>query len=141
MTIQQRLLMQITFLIIAIFGVNLLAMQFYWYGMLWWFDMPMHFIGGFWTGLVVLFIYKFKKTTVNDIEHPRKLLVISVIGTLLIGVGWELFEFGLQHFTLIELARPVDSLSDLCFDLAGGIIAFTYFIFSYKRMVNKINRV
>lgn len=39
-------------LVILIFQV--VAEHFYWYWRIWWFDMPMHFAGGLWVGLSVL---------------------------------------------------------------------------------------
>ena len=48
---------RITGLIFVIFFINYLAMTFHWYSSIWWFDMPMHFMGGLWLGLIFILLF------------------------------------------------------------------------------------
>lgn len=112
----KKLLPKILFNGASIFIVNVLAMKFFWYYRYFWFDMPMHFWGGYFVGLIVLYLFScFKKLP------PFGVFIISCF---LIGFGWEIFEFIVQGLTGALLASPVDSLSDLLFDISGSLTAF-----------------
>lgn len=141
MTIQKGILLKILTLIVGIFFINYFAMKFHWYSIVWWFDMPMHTLGGIWVALASLFVYRFRRTTVEDIFKPRMIFVIALLSVLIIGLLWEIFEFGMENIGTVDLANPIDSLSDLCFDLAGGIIGALYFISRYERVIKSIDKV
>lgn len=141
MTIQKGILLKILTLIVGIFFINYFAMKFHWYSIVWWFDMPMHTLGGIWVALVSLFVYRFRRTTVEDIFKPRMIFVIALLSVLIIGLLWEIFEFGMENIGTVDLANPIDSLSDLCFDLAGGVIGALYFISRYERVIKSIDKV
>lgn len=107
--------------IIFLCVVNFLAMKGLWYYLFWYFDMPMHFLGG----VVVLFllIYVFY----DKIKTQTNLPVISLlIGVLVIGIGWEVFEYILLNLYAGQPFSLLDSLSDLFFDTAGGIFGILY---------------
>lgn len=141
MTIQKGILVKILVLIVGIFVINSLAMRFHWYSIVWWFDMPMHALGGMWVALASLFIYRYKHTTTEDIFRPKMIFVIALISVLVIGVLWEFFEFGMEAVGTVDLANPIDSLSDICFDLAGGVVGALYFVSRYERVIKSLNRV
>jgi len=152
---QKKILKNIAILIVFIFLVNLLTIKFHWYFTIWWFDMPMHFLGGVFISVSVLWLYFFKNPWPNSKikstlirhrlgccvrvrqlvdSHTRSSLVeinpifLSILLVLIISVLWEIFEFSLDQFFAINLLSPIDSLSDLFFDLAGGIIGTVYFL-------------
>lgn len=139
MVLKRSIVKESLVLVVVIFLVNVLATSFAWYALLWWFDMPMHFFGGVFLGyLTTLVFYK----TFYMQEHISSSRIIF-LGTLIVGVvggGWELFEYVVQHYTGALLANPIDSYSDLCFDMAGGLTAL---LFLYKRRTpkNELGRV
>ena len=96
-------------------------MRFYWYSSIWYFDMPMHFLGGVWLGLSAIYLFPLKDYSLKSIF---KIFFI----VLLVGVGWELFEILVNKFTIQDPFNSLDTLSDICFDLAGGLFAILYFI-------------
>ena len=110
----------ILFLVVAIFLINFLAMRFHWYSAVWWFDMPMHFAGGVFIFLLTFYLLsKYEKQEIFK-DNLIKKLALSLISVLIIGILWEFFE---QIVSLSILERPIillDSLSDMCFDMAGG---------------------
>lgn len=129
-TFQERkklLISRTLWLIVAIFLVNAAAMKFYWYSTIWWFDIPMHFMGGFWLGLWVLWLYVYARRS-EKLVRMRSALMALVIGVLVLGGAWEVFELGIDSFITIKPHNLVDTASDLCFDLAGGLSAFLYCI-------------
>ena len=81
----RNLLIRLVTLIFLIFLLNYLAMKFYWYSSIWYFDMPMHFLGGLWLGLALIWFFKIK-------EISWKVILEIILGVLLIGVFWEAFE-------------------------------------------------
>jgi hypothetical protein len=121
MTAQHKLMFRLAILIFIIFGVNFLATKFFWYNIVWWFDMPMHALGGLWVALASLFVYLGRYKKHEQVVHPKEMIIIGLIGVLFIGGLWEVFEFVVQAITHVALANPIDSLSDICFDLVGGI--------------------
>lgn len=105
--------------IIFIFVVNYLAMSFHWYSSIWFSDILLHSLGGFWLGL--LYFYLFKKS--NRVIESTFLLILFVI---ILGVGWEIFEIFLNKFITLQDFNYLDSASDICFDLVGGLYSYTY---------------
>jgi len=92
----------------------------------------MHFLGGLWISLASYhFAAKF-----YDINFFA--LVVSTIGTaVLIGVGWELFEyvFGIVPYTKWYVP---DTVSDILMDMIGGIVGFFFILlFSNIKIQNE----
>ncbi len=109
------------FLIIFIFILNLLAGKFFWYYSVWWFDMPMHFLGGLWLGLVGTVI--FSNPRFQSIRHK---ILLTLLFVFVAGLFWELFEYATDAWTGAHGFIPLDSLSDMFFDMAGGMTAIVF---------------
>ncbi len=107
-------------LIAVIFVLNFLANKFYWYYSIWYFDMIMHFLGGLWVALAYLYL-------VSATDINQRLVWKTLGAVLLIGVGWEIFEFYFINHVAENPFDQVDTLSDLFFDLLGGSGAIIYF--------------
>lgn len=107
-----------------------------------WFDIPMHFAGGFAMGLLALAIWKeaihevrFKKTVLGRLQWW--FIPLFCLGFVaLIGIGWEWYEFIMDQF-FVGAARHAegfahqpglaDTMMDFFFDLVGGTCAvFTF---------------
>jgi len=108
-------------LILFIFVVNFLANKFYWYSSIWYFDMIMHFLGGFWIGLAFMYLFPPK-----DISF--KLIFQTLLFVLFIGVGWEVFEVLVNDVIAKNPFNYLDTASDIFFDLSGGTFATLYFL-------------
>lgn len=129
---RRKLSIRICLLVVFIFLVNFLAGKFHWYSSLPWFDMFVHFLGGFWLGLGVIYLFPPK------ISSSSSILKI-LLGVLIIGLAWEFFEIFVDANFSKKIFDIKDTLSDLCFDLAGGLTATLYF---FKRIgVNTENKV
>jgi len=109
---------------VLILFLHKLALDFFIYWTTDWYDIIMHFLGGF---VIALIAYLLVDRVVG--LHPIKQNTLShfsfVFGILLIvGLGWELFEIWTE---LIDpIADRLDSLMDLLMDSVGGITAFFY---------------
>lgn len=101
--------------------INLVAMKGLWYYLFWYFDMPMHFLGGM--AVLFLLVYVFY----NQISTQRNLPIIKLlIGVLIIGIGWEVFEYVFLNWYAGQPFIILDVVSDLFFDTAGGILGLLY---------------
>lgn len=96
----------------------------YWdlYFFVWWLDIPMHLLGGFWISAATI-TYRLSRNSSGGGDATLVLLAYALVATLLIGLGWELFEWsvdrvnGLIHFDLL------DTLGDLANDVIGASVA------------------
>jgi uncharacterized membrane protein YjdF len=97
------------------------AEYFSWYYMHPSLDIPMHYLGGLWAGLVV---YWFLRDVVGYREKMLRLYVFLLISVLFIGLIWECFELFI-HVISIDQIDMQDSFKDICMDLFGGFTACT----------------
>ena len=80
----------------------------------------MHILGGFWLGLVFIWFLKTKELSFETIAK-------IILGTLAISLLWEVFEFFAYNFITQTPFNALDTLSDICFDLAGAFLSILYF--------------
>ena len=91
----------------------------------------MHILGGMFLGFCAGALF------FNRISHLTRLEVVVTIllFVLVVGIGWELFEYGVQ--TLIKggskLANLPDSIKDVLMDIIGGKIASLFVLRTIKR--------
>ena len=126
---RKKLSKRIALISIAIFLLDFIAARFYWYVSIWWFDMFMHFLGGFWIGLLIFWIFYTK------FSFTRNILKVFLL-IFIIGFAWEFFEVVFNNYIAGNTFNLLDTLSDLLFDLAGGGFSIIYFL---KRIMIKKN--
>ncbi|MES2416531.1 MAG: hypothetical protein V4504_02435 [Patescibacteria group bacterium] len=115
---KEKLLKRMALMVFFIFIVNFLAMKFYWYSSLWWFDMPMHFLGGFFLGMIGLYLLLPK-------DFSSAYVFKLFLFVLVVGAGWEVFEIIVNQIS----SNPfyiLDTISDIFFDVSGGLSAILY---------------
>lgn len=140
-------------LLILILLFHAVAMVNFWYWSVFWLDMVMHFIGGFWVALLFFWLRQKRRftqisTQINadekinfNLENNQRKSALSlresalwtIVSCLsfvaLIAVFWEFFEFLYDVFIsskgYFEIAQQgvADTISDLFFGLLGGLIA------------------
>lgn len=130
--IRQRIFNRASLVIFGVFILNFLGIYLALYHILWWYDMPMHFLGGLFTGLLVLYIVLKQKSIVY--LPNLKIILISLYFILAIGFAWELYEFFVKTIVMGQKFIFMDSLSDIFFDLAGGIEAMFIYL-RHRRIV------
>ena len=89
-----------------------------------WFDIPMHFIGGFSIAFTsILFIKFFKEKELLDIKNKLIHLFVVVSFVALIAVLWEFYEYFLDLFFNFNTSLGLeDALLDLAMGIFGGLI-------------------
>ena len=101
--------------------VNFVAIKGLWYYLFWYFDMPMHFMGGFVVLFLLAYVFYDKIFALDNLS-----VLILIIGVLIVGIGWEIFEYILLNLYAGQPFSILDSLSDLFFDTAGGALGILY---------------
>ncbi len=131
----RRLTWALVCLIFFIWGVNTIADTTHLYYLLWWFDIPMHMLGGLWVGLTALVIYYHTGWIKRKDRSLSFVVAFTLATTMVIGLLWEVFEFSVEHFVKLNDNGLLDTLKDLVDDLVGASIAALVFI---KKGYNKI---
>lgn len=117
----------------TIFLLHILGTSFFWYAKYFWFDIPMHILGGLWVGLLISYILEDRLRMLDFKKSPLITLSIVLSLTTLVGIAWEVFE--LAAGTIPAYLSPVfernvpiyqDSLYDLLNDVLGAIPAALY---------------
>ena len=118
---RKKLIKLLTYLIFFILVINFFGNKFYWYYSIWYFDIIMHFLGGFWIGLA--FFYIFSPQNISG-----KLIFKILLLVLCIGIGWEVYEILVNDILAQNPFNFLDTLSDIFFDLFGGLCAMLYLL-------------
>ena len=130
----------IVYFLIAFLFLHIFATIYHLYWLFPWFDIPMHFLGGFLLAIIFFYFWRFAHisigTGVSSVPNVFVALVLTLGFVALIGVFWEFYEF-LRDFYLLTGGKIsvfqnsfADTVKDLFFDLVGGTTAFAIF---YKR--------
>ncbi len=122
----------ILYLSLALAFFHGLATYYNLYFFIWWFDIPMHLLGGVLVGTVALFFYRFfcLKGMIKEDEHTAWTLLIASI--LFVGGAWELFEYAKGiTFNTIGSYR-LDVLKDLAVDILGVVFSGVYYLSNKK---------
>jgi len=113
-----------------IFAVSLLiaflhlgALEYFWYWQFWWFDIPLHFLGGVLLALIASFLYIKYGSTEGRVTN--RMIFINLIATVLIvGFLWEVFELVAGGREFADSDYTLDTIADMFTDLAGGLFVY-----------------
>ena len=118
------LLAEIFFVGISVAVLHKIALSFSLYWTVWWFDIPMHFLGGALMALITLFIIYDSKFFNFSIKKPVVVFAVALGATLIIGLSWELWELYMGFTNIYE--DQVDTIADLINDTLGAIVVYLY---------------
>ena len=124
MIFKKPLLIEIFALAIIVAFFHYLALTFYLYWTVEWFDILMHFLGGALVALLSMFIFYTSGYLNFPKEHFLSVFAMILGSVLLVGLVWELWEL-FVGFTDV-LVDQGDTILDLIMDIIGGIVAFSY---------------
>ena len=112
-------------LLFVIAALDVVASIFYLHWTLWWFDIVLHFLAGAAVSMALIVIWQ---NISNHLEFNKlKEILMLVLGTLLIGLLWEIFEL---FFDITSFSDGIfywrDTFSDLIMDICGGFFGALY---------------
>jgi uncharacterized membrane protein YjdF len=105
----------------AIAVVNFAAHEYYWYRLIWWFDMMMHFAGGVWLAGVAIW-WRGRMIESGAMFSLKMLFIVGVGTAFVIGVLWEGYEVIVGAVIEGRVNALTDTLSDLLFDVLGALL-------------------
>lgn len=112
---------------ILIAFLQLLATRYFLYFELWWFDIPMHFLGGLFIGSAFLWAWRFEPIVKR--MTPLSMFMSAFLATLTIGIAWEIFEYVTDSYAAANYT--LDTALDLLMDIFG--MAAAYLLFKFTR--------
>ncbi|MEK7589672.1 MAG: hypothetical protein AAB475_00240 [Patescibacteria group bacterium] len=126
--LKQKLFVEQFILLAVVALLDFIALKFYLYWIFWWFDIPVHFLGGLWVGLIVMWFFFFSGFIYKDVNLMKKtkIFFIIILSVIIIGVLWEVFEVGAGLISTDEYGYFLDTPLDIIMDIFGGIVAFIY---------------
>lgn len=106
------------------------------YESFWWWDIPMHFLGGIAIAIASYYLLQhFEHRNLLEIRSKviYFLIIISIVG--LSAVAWEIFEFFIDQFlNLVYMQMSLkDTLKDICMGILGGNIIAALVIFKKNK--------
>ena len=120
-------------IIYLILILDKLALHYSLYWHLWWFDIVMHFLGGFWLAFAAYYIFYFSGYF-KKMSKKFSFFTLSLTTVILIGVLWELLEC-VAKVSTIQSNYILDTYLDLFMDVTGWLVA--YFILLKIDKLNK----
>ena len=86
--------------------------------------MPMHFLGGVFLSFLSLWFYH----KWHILENSFSPFLFTLLFVVIIGSFWEFFEFGMSDLFQLKIQAFSDTMSDLSFDVVGGITGVFYYL-------------
>lgn len=117
-------------ILIAFFHV--IALQFYFYWTVGWYDIPMHIAGGALIGLSGLWIVFLSGFTFTSKNSFCATVSVALVSTLVVGILWEIFEVK-AGLTSHSFTDKIDTAKDIIDDIIGSLLSVWY----YTRIVSK----
>lgn len=90
-----------------------------------------HIIGGIFIALLVLWIRFLSGYMGNpSIPSVSRILYLALLGVIIIGISWEMFERLLGMTWNLE-GYWVDTITDMAMDIIGGLVGALFFVKQY----------
>jgi hypothetical protein len=118
---------------LVIATLHYVSLELYLYWTISWFDILMHFLGGFLVAIFTIFILYSYSDFENLKKHKIFLFSLIIGATLVVGLGWELWEIFVGFTNTFRDLN--DTIMDIVMDTVGAISA----IYSKKILWEKKN--
>lgn len=109
-----------TLLLVAllVLGLDKIAQDNFLYWTYWWYDIMMHFLGGFLVaGIALWFFLRFFRP---DFKNAKCAFTVAVATGIIVGIGWEFFEYFSGALLQQEGSIVGDTALDLVMDTVGA---------------------
>lgn len=86
-----------------------------------WYDSVMHLLGGMWIAAALHEMF-YGMYQIGNLPRTFSVYMLTVVGgTLLVGIGWEVFEYIFDIATINPSEYWPDTVKDLALDTLGAI--------------------
>jgi hypothetical protein len=112
---------------IVVCVLHLLALQYFLYWTIDWYDILTHYLGGVTMGFLATYIFftsKYIKPLYSIRDHKWTVFLTISFFTLSVGLTWELWELFVGFSDVLE--DRVDTIIDLIMDMLGAFSVFIY---------------
>ena len=109
-------LLIICVLSVLVLTFHLIALKYFLYWQIRWFDIPVHFLGGLTVGALLIVPIIFSRT------KDHSVIIWAVFGSLLVSILWEIFEYKIGFSRLSHKFLP-DTLRDVFSGVTGGFVS------------------
>ena len=82
---------------------------------IWWWDIPMHILGGAWVACASAYF---------TFGRVRMTLLLCILAAFSVGVLWELFEYIVHIGGSVFMSYAADTAKDVLDDCIGGAVAY-----------------
>jgi hypothetical protein len=124
--IKRKFFKETVLLLIAVAITNAIALRYHLYFSLNEFDSLVHFAGGATAGLAFIFAYYSSGVFKPFGKTFFGFLFMAFIGTVFIGMAWEIFELLTKATSLADSDYYSDTGLDIVMDLLGALTACLY---------------
>lgn len=109
------------FIAVVFLALHLAALNLYFYWTIWWYDVLMHFVAGVVGGLAAYWVLFRSHVRLRRIASLKTALWSACLAMLIVGVGWEVFEYknGLSDS---QEGYVLDTMNDLILDVSGAAL-------------------
>lgn len=111
------ILFLISFLLLAV--IHIVALNLFLYWRFSWFDIPVHFFGG---AIVALGIFTLNDLRIYVTDRHISLVPVLVL-VFMVALSWEAYELFIG--VPIEDNYVIDTITDLCMGLIGGLVGYS----------------
>jgi hypothetical protein len=112
----------ITSILIAV--LHYISLEYFLYWTVYWFDIMMHFLGGFLISIFSIFIL-YSYSDFENLKKHKIFLITLIMGTTLsVGLGWELWEVFVGFTDTVKDLN--DTIIDIIMDMIGSVFAIYY---------------
>lgn len=120
------------FLVVLIFVIavaDATALRYHLFFMYRWLDIPMHLLGGLWVSLFILWYHFVFRHKFVRIRNRRGAVALALSGTFAVALGWELFEYAVNAYIVLDRYDMMDTLKDLLMGMIGASVGARIFIY------------
>jgi hypothetical protein len=123
---KKPLLLEIIVALATVVALDYTARAYHLYWSIYEFDSLVHFIAGITLGLFFIWLYFFSGFFNPQKRSLKKFILISVLGSLVVGVSWEVFELIFKQTMVQKVDYPYDLMMDLLMDVLGAVSGCFY---------------
>lgn len=103
-------------LVVLLWVLNFIALSFYFYWTVGWYDFMMHFLGGLTIGILIAWFLGIE-------DRSLRLFLILFVLVMSVGIAYEIFEY-VYGLTLSTEEYSLDTIHDLIMNAVGATAAY-----------------